>query len=80
MLNSLKNSLSYSASVSYLIKLGVLHLYRGYRAVIRVIGVGYKIELVTSNKLVIALGYSHKLIVKLPHYIKIHIMKKRILL
>lgn len=77
LLVNLKNSLSYSSSVSYLIKMGVLHLFRGYRAVIRVIGVGYKIELVKSNKLLINLGYSHKLNIQLPHFIKIHIMKKR---
>jgi len=80
LLNNLKNSLSYSSSVSYLNKLSVLHLFRGYRAIIRVIGVGYKIDLVKSNKLVIALGYSHKLNIQLPHFIKIHIMKKRTLL
>src|SRR4051812_48399522 len=77
LLNNLKNSLSYGSSVSYLINMGVLHLFKGYRAVIRVIGVGYKIELVKSNQLLISLGYSHKINIRLPHFIKIHIMKKR---
>ena len=80
MLNNLRGYLSYSSSVSYLINTGVLNLFRGYRSVIRVIGVGYKIELVRSDKLVIALGYSHKISIRLPHFIKIHIMKKRTLL
>jgi len=79
LLSNLKNNISYSSSVSYLIKTGVLHLFRGYRAVIRVIGVGYKIDLVKSNKLTIALGYSHKINIQLPHFIKIHIMKKKTL-
>jgi len=80
LLVNLKGYLSYSSGVSYLIKMGVTHLFKGYRAVIRVIGVGYKMELVKSDRLVISLGYSHKINVRLPHFIKIHIMKKRTLL
>jgi ribosomal protein L6P/L9E len=63
--------------VAYLLKMGVANLFKGYRAVIRVIGVGYKLELIKSNHLQISLGFSHKIKLKIPYYIKIHIFKKK---
>jgi len=72
-----KNSLI--ASTSNTFHTAILNLTRGYRTFVRIRGVGYRLELLANN-LVAHLGFSHPIIIKIPIYIKICILKKRIVL
>jgi ribosomal protein L6P/L9E len=80
LVNLIKNKISYLTSVGDFIKKGIINICKGYSCYVRIKGVGYKIEQKVSNYLTITIGYSHKVNIKLPNFIKIHILKKRIII
>jgi ribosomal protein L6P/L9E len=75
--DTLKNKMAYCESVAHLLKFAFINVNKSYMCYIRVKGVGYKIERSFSNALTVNLGYSHKINVKIPSYIKICVLKKR---
>jgi len=74
-----KRKVSYLTSVGDLLRSGIINLSKGYMCYVRVKGVGYKIEQLKSSELSIILGYSHKVIIKVPFFLKVHVLKKRTL-
>jgi len=77
---SFNKKTAYCESVAHLLKFGFINNSRSYVCYLRIKGVGYKMEHKSSNILSIVLGYSHKLNIKIPTYIKVCILKKRVVL
>jgi len=76
----IKNKTSYCESVAHLFKFSLFNNNKGYTCFMRLKGVGYKIEQKKSDSLLISLGYSHKLNIQIPSFIKVCILKKRTIL
>jgi len=55
----------------------MISLTTGFKAYLRVRGVGYKFEVIENNVLVIDIGYSYKLEIKIPQKYKIKFSKKQ---
>jgi ribosomal protein L6P/L9E len=78
--NSINKKIAYCEGSSHLIKSGSFNLSRGYMLYMKIKGVGYRLEYTNSKTLSITLGYSHKITLTIPFYIKVCILKKRIVL
>jgi len=72
-----RKKMAYSESVAHLLKFSFINTNKSYMCYMRIKGVGYKIEQKLAGLLVVTLGYSHKINIKIPQYIKICILKKR---
>jgi ribosomal protein L6P/L9E len=77
---TLRKKISYCESVSHLIKFSFINPNKGYICYLRVKGVGYKLEFKNSDTLLATLGHSHKISIKIPTYLKVCILKKRVIL
>ena len=75
-----KKTSAYCESVGHLIKATHINTSKSYVNYMRVKGVGYKLEQKNPKQLIIVLGYSHKILMDIPSYIKICILKKRIII
>jgi ribosomal protein L6P/L9E len=78
--DSLSKRIAYSEGLAHLIRSGSFNLSKGYVLYMKTKGVGYKLEYFNSRTLSITLGYSHKINLTIPFYIKVCILKKRIML
>jgi len=72
-----KKKIAYCESVARKLKVDFINSTKSYLCYMRIRGVGYKLEVQNSNSLVITIGYSHKISIKIPLFIKICILKKR---
>lgn len=77
---NLKKVLGCLISHSKLINNVFFNINRGYTCYVRIKGVGYKMDFINSDVLSINLGFSHILKVCIPYYIKIIILKKRVII
>lgn len=76
---NLKKTIGCYISQAKLVNNIFFNINRGYTCFIRIKGVGYKVDFVNSDTLSVSLGYSHNITVIIPYFIKIVILKKRII-
>lgn len=76
----IKKMLGLLLSQAKLINNVLFNINRGYTCYVRIKGIGYKLDFLDSNTLSINLGYSHLLNIKIPYFLRIVILKKRIIL
>lgn len=76
----LRKEIAYYESVAHILKFSFINVIKSYSCFMRIKGVGFKLEHVKANIVQATLGFSHKIIINIPNFIRLCVLKKRIVI